>query len=302
MSQSSEPLHPGGPKVSRLSAGMWRLKEWNYSTDKLTKWVQSCIDLGVTTFDHADIYGDYSCETLFGNILKKEPGLRHKMQIVSKCGICLVSDKKPQHRVTHYNTSADHIIASAEESLKKLNTDYLDLLLIHRPGPLMDADSTAAGINKLIESGKIGHAGVSNFTPDQFDLLSSRCKNPLVTNQVEFSLIHTNPIYDGTFDRMQKLHTRPMTWSPFGGGDLFKGGDERILRIRKSLEKISKKYHCDIDTLALAWVMKLPAKPFPVLGTGKIARVQSAVEAIKLEMELQDWYELFEASRGEPVP
>lgn len=302
MSQFSEPLHPGGPKVSRLSAGMWRLKEWDYSTDKLTKWVQSCIDLGVTTFDHADIYGDYSCETLFGNILKKDPGLRHKIQIVSKCGICLVSEKKKNHRVTHYNTSADHIISSAEESLKKLNTDYLDLLLIHRPSPLMDADSTASGIKKLIVSGKIRYAGVSNFTPDQFDLLRSRCEFPLVTNQVEFSLIHTNPIYDGTFDRMQKLQTRPMIWSPFGGGDLFKGRDERIQRVRKSLEKISQKYHCDIDTLALAWVMKLPSKPFPVLGTGKTERIQSAVEAIKLEMELQDWYELFEASRGEPVP
>ncbi len=302
MSQFSEPLHPGGPMLSRLTAGMWRLNEWGYSVDKLTDWVQSCMELGVTTFDHADIYGDYSCEAMFGNVLKKNPGLRHNMQIVTKCGICPVSEKYPQHHVTHYNTSADHVIESAEASLKKLNTDYIDLFLIHRPSPLMDADGTASGLKKLIETGKIRFAGVSNFTASQFDLLRSRLTIPLVTNQVEFSLIHTNPIYDGIFDQMQKLRTRPMIWSPFGGGEVFTGGDKRTLNVRNSLEKLSGKYNCGIDTLALAWVMKLPSKPFPVLGTGKIERIRSAVKALDLVMELQDWFELLEASQGKTVP
>jgi len=303
MSQLSESLHPDGPMLSRLSAGMWRLGEWGYSTNKLAGWVQACIDLGVTTFDHADIYGNYSCESLFGKILKNDPRLRHHMQIVTKCGICLVSDKMPDNRLTHYNTSADHIIASAEKSLSNLNTDYIDLFLIHRPSPLMNADSTASGLKNLVESGKIRFAGVSNFTTGQFNLLASRLDFPLVTNQVEFSLIHTDPIYDGTFDQLQKMRARPMTWSPFGGGDLFRDEkNERIQRVKKTLEKLSQKYNADTDTIALAWVLKLPSKPFPVLGTGKAERVQSAVKALDLELELQDWYELLEASRGEPVP
>lgn len=297
-----EPLHPSGLKLSRISAGLWRLNKWNKPVHELAEWVEKCIDIGVTTFDHADIYGDYECEKIFGNVLNERPDLRKNMELVSKCGICLISEKKPDHRVTHYNLTADHIISSVDRSLKNLNTDHLDLLLIHRPSPLMDADETAAGLNKVLQSGKIKYAGVSNFTPSQFKLLQSRMDVPLVTNQVEYSLLHTKPQYDGTFDYLQQIRTRPMVWSPFGGGELFTGTDNRSIRVRRMLKEIAGKYDSTPDAIALAWILKHPSVPFPILGTGKIERIKNASKAYTLDLERQDWFELLEASMGKPVP
>jgi predicted oxidoreductase len=297
-----EPLHPSGLKISRISAGMWRLKEWEKSQADLHKFVEECISLGVTTFDHADIYGDYGCERIFGKLFEENHSLREKMELVTKCGICLKSENKPGHRVTHYNLTADHIITSVNQSLVNLNTDYIDLLLIHRPSPVMNADDTAAGLRKVVESGKVRNVGVSNFRPDQFSLLQSRLDIPLVTNQVEFSVLHTDPVYDGTFEQLQNLRTNPMIWSPFGGGNLFTGSGSRVRRIQKVLQKLSEKYDSEIDILALAWVLKHPVRPFPVLGTGKPERIRKAVKANQLELDLQDWFLILEASNGEPVP
>jgi predicted oxidoreductase len=297
-----EPLHPSGLKISRISAGMWRLKEWDKTQKELFRLVEECISLGITTFDHADIYGDYGCEREFGKLLKEQKRLREKIELVTKCGICLISDKKPEHKVTHYNLSADYIIRSVNQSMVNLNTDYIDLLLIHRPSPLMNADDTAAGLSKVVETGKVKHIGVSNFTPEQFSLLQSRLDIPLVTNQVECSLLHTDPVYNGSFEQLQELRTNPMVWSPFGGGELFTGSSSRIRRVRKTLQRISEKYDSSPDAVALAWLMKHPVNPFPILGTGKIERIRRAVKAYKLDLELQDWFILLEASNGEPVP
>lgn len=297
-----EPIHPSGLKLSRISAGLWRLGEWRKTVEELTGWVEKCIDLGVTTFDHADIYGDYECETIFGKVLARQPHLRESMELVSKCGICLVSEKKPSHRITHYNLSTDHIIKSVDQSLKNLNTDYLDLLLIHRPSPHMNADETASGLKNVLQNGKIKNVGVSNFTRNQFKLLQSRLDTPLVTDQVEFSLLHTNPLNDGTFDYLQQIRTRPMIWSPFGGGELFTGSDNRAIRVRRLLNKLSEKYETTPGALSLAWILKHPSKPFPVLGTGKIERIKTALKAYKIDLERQDWFALLEASEGKPVP
>jgi predicted oxidoreductase len=297
-----EPLHPSGLKISRISAGMWRLNEWDKSQRELHKFTEECISLGVTTFDHADIYGDYGCERIFGKLLEAQKSLREKIELVTKCGICLVSDRKPEHKVTHYNLSADYIVTTVNQSLVNLNTDYIDLLLIHRPSPLMDADDTAAGLSKVVESGKVKYTGVSNFTPEQFRLLQSRLDFPLITNQVECSLLHTDPIYDGTFEQLQELRTNPMVWSPFGGGGLFTGSGSRVRRIQGELQDLSEKYDSSPDILALAWLLKHPVNPFPILGTGKLSRVKSAVKSYQLELDIQDWFKLLEASRGEPVP
>ncbi len=302
MSHLKEPLHPEGPKLSRIVAGMWRLDEWSYTQKELIGWIEKCMDFGVTSFDHADIYGDYRCESLFGAVLKEKPGLRGQIELVSKCGICLISNKKPFHKITHYNTTADHIISSVQQSLENLNTDYLDLLLIHRPSPLMDADETAAGLNRLIRSEIVRNVGVSNFTPSQFNLLQSRLDRPLVTNQVEFSLLHADPVYDGTFDQMQTHRIRPIVWSPFGGGRLFSSDETRAVRVRKVLNKLAVKYQADIDQIALAWLLTFPSRPFPVLGTGKIERIEKAVGALEIDLERQDWFALLEAYHGEPVP
>jgi predicted oxidoreductase len=295
-------IHPDGPELSVLSAGMWRLHEWNFSTSDLVRFIETCIESGVTTFDHADIYGYYGNEALFGKALREQPGLIDKIEIVTKCGICLPESGKPEYTVQHYNTGERHVRSSVENSLRNLNVDQIDLLLIHRPDPLMDASEMANTFQKLMNEGKIKHVGVSNFTPSQFDLLQAAMDDPLVTNQVECSVLHTDPLFDGTFDQAQKNNASPMIWSPFGGGRLFNSHDDASRRVRQLLEELTEKYEAPMDQLGIAWLMALPCNPFPVLGTGKTERIQSAVEALSIRLDRQDWFRILEASRGYPVP
>lgn len=295
-------LHKDGPEFSKLAAGFWRLNEWNMSTSELIDFIETCLEVGITTMDHADIYGDYQNEEIFGEALKERPDLREKMEIVSKCGICLPVEDRPEHKLQHYNTTAEHIRESVENSLKKLNTDYLDLILIHRPDPLMDASEMADIFMKLFEEGKIKHVGVSNFTTSQFQLFQSKLDMPLVTNQVECSLLHLDAIYDGTFDQCQELNISPMLWSPFAGGKLFSGSGKRVKRIQKAGKKICKKYDIELDQLALGWCLRLPCNPLAILGTGKNRRIKKAARALELQLDRQDWFMLLEAAQGEPVP
>lgn len=178
-------IAPQGPEFSRLVMGYWRLMEWNMSPRQLASFIEEHVELGITTADHADIYGGYACEAAFGEAMRLVPHLRGKMEIVTKCGIATTA--KPENAIGHYITDRDYIISSAESSLKKLATDYIDLLLIHRPDPLMDADEVAEAFTALHHSGKVRHFGVSNFTPAQFALLQSRLPFTLATNQVELS-------------------------------------------------------------------------------------------------------------------
>lgn len=291
-------IHPNGPNFSKLSAGMWRLNEWNLNVKELIQFIEGCIDLGITTFDHADIYGDYGNESLFGKTLKEQPKLREKIELVSKCGICLLSEHHPQHEIQHYNTTSSHIKRSVEGSLKKLHTDYLDLVLIHRPDPLMEASEMADVFMNLIDEGKIKHVGVSNFTPSQSDLFQSKMDVPLVTNQIECSLLHTKPLFDGTLDQAQQMGASPMVWSPFGGGRMFNDNSEQGDRVRKLCSQLSDKYESEEDQIALSWIMMLPSKPLPVLGTGKLNRMKSAVDSLSITLERQDWFKLLEAARG----
>lgn len=295
-------LHEKGPEFSRLAAGFWRLHEWNMSSSELIEFIETCLEAGITTMDHADIYGDYHNEGSFGKALKERPDLREKLEIVSKCGICLPVKSRPGNELQHYNTTFEHIRQSVENSLTELNVEYLDLILIHRPDPLMDASEMADIFMKLLEEGKIKHVGVSNFTPAQFQLFQSKLDIPLVTNQVECSLLHLDAIYDGTFDLCQENNISPMLWSPFAGGEFFYGNSKRIKRIRKTGKKLCEKYNIEIDQLALAWCLKLPSNPLPVLGTGKNERILKAARALEIKMDRQDWYRLLEASKGEPVP
>ena len=302
MKVQRQKLHPDGPEFSKLSAGFWRLDEWDMTTSTLIDFIETALDLGITTFDHADIYGAYSNEATFGKALAERPDLRNKMELVSKCGICLVTENRPVHRIQHYNTTAAHIRKSVENSLKNLQTEFLDLVLIHRPDPLMNASEMADMFMTLVEEEKINHVGVSNFTDSQFELFQSKLDVPLVTNQVECSLLHTDPIYDGTFDQAQKFNASPMIWSPFAGGELFTGKSPQSQRVRSTLDELAKKYDATSDQLALAWLLALPCRPQPVLGTGKKERLTSAAGATGLELDHQDWFKLLEASNGEPVP
>ncbi|MDZ7719730.1 MAG: aldo/keto reductase [Balneolaceae bacterium] len=295
-------LHHNGPEFSKLAAGFWRLNEWNISTTELIDFIETCLEVGITTMDHADIYGDYQNEGIFGKALKERPDLREEIEIVSKCGICLPVESRPQYKLQHYNTTAEHIRTSVENSLQQLNTEYLDLILIHRPDPLMDASEMADIFMKLLDEEKIKYVGVSNFTTSQFKLLQSKLDIPLVTNQVECSLLHLDAIYDGTFDQCQELNISPMLWSPFAGGKLFTDNTKRIKRIKKTGDKLCKKYNIEFDQLALAWYLRLPGNPLVVLGTGKKKRIKKASKALNIKLERQDWFRMLEASQGEPVP
>lgn len=295
-------LTDGGPILSRVVAGMMRLREWGMDTAALLDFIHECLDLGITTFDHADIYGSYTCEALFGRALAAEPSLRNRLELVTKCGIQLQSPNRPETRVHHYDTSREHIIASAESSLRNLRTDFLDLLLVHRPDPLMDADEVAEALMSLRASGKVRHAGVSNFMPWQFDLLQSRLDFPLVTNQIELSVLHLDPLHDGTLDQMQRLRVAPMAWSPVAGGRLFDSQIERARRVRTALESIGREMGASVDQVAMAWLMRHPARVLPVLGTGKIERLREAVAAEGVTLDRQQWFTIWEASAGKEVP
>lgn len=295
-------LHPEGPEFSAISAGMMWLDKWGLSPHERLQWIKSALDLGITTFDHADIYGLYTNEALFGEALELEPSIRKNMEIVTKCDICLVCENRPDYKINHYNTTPEHIISSAEQSLVNLKTDYIDLLLLHRPDPLMDADAAAGALNSLVSDGKVLHLGVSNFTPSQVDLLQSRLDVPIVTNQVQCSVHHTAPLFDGTFDHAQQHRYSPMFWSPLSGGQLFNGDDEQTERIKSAIEPMKETYGADTDQIALAWLLTLPCNGVPVIGTGKTDRLKNAAEAAEIKLSRQDWFTLLVASQGHPVP
>ncbi|WP_263754738.1 aldo/keto reductase [Kosakonia cowanii] len=292
-------LAPQGPEFSRFVMGYWRLMEWNFTPRQLVSFIEAHLDLGVTTVDHADIYGGYQCEAAFGEALKLAPHLRARMEMVTKCGIATTA--KPEHALGHYVTGRDHIIRSAEQSLVNLATDYLDLLLIHRPDPLMDADEVAEAFLQLHQSGKVRHFGVSNFTPAQFSLLQSRLPFTLVTNQVEISPVHQPLLLDGTLDQLQQLRIRPMAWSCLGGGRIFSDADCQPLR--DELHQVTTELNAEnIEQVIYAWVLRLPSAPLPIIGSGKIERVRSSLGALNLQMSRQQWFRIRKAALGYDVP
>ena len=289
------------PQFSDYIVGTMRLGQWGAKMDTAAydKFIRRCLELGCTDIDHADIYGDYTTESEFGAILKKDPNLRKQMQITTKCGIKMLSGNRPLHEIKSYDTSKKHIVESVENSLRSLSTDYIDVLLIHRPDILLNAEEVAETIATLKASGKVLHFGVSNFTPSQYDLLNDKIQ--LCTNQVEASILHLDPYHDGTFDQLQKFKVQPTIWSPFAGGQLFaEEKTEQASRIFEVTKFLCEKYVCDIDVLLLAWIKMHPSRPVPVLGTTKIERIEKYVSQ-KIELSREDWYKLYVASIGRRV-
>lgn len=288
------------PTFSPIIAGAMNLGQWQWNPAERLRWIEECLELGITTFDHADIYGGYTCEGLFGEALALRPSLRSQMQLISKCGIKLITPNRPSNALKSYAVGRDYIIASAENSLRELQTDHLDLLLIHRPSPLMAADEVAEAFAAL--AGKVRHFGVSNFTPAQFDLLQSRLDFPLVTNQIELSVMQMNALTDGTLDQCQQRRIRPMLWSPLGGGALFQGETAASKRLLVVLREIGDVLGgAALDQIALAWLLHLPSRPYPVLGTGKIERLAAAVAATQLQLTDEQWFAIWEAAAGHEV-
>ncbi|EMH3446500.1 aldo/keto reductase family oxidoreductase [Vibrio harveyi] len=294
---------PNGPEFSELVQGYWRAVDWGMTAQERLSFLKQHIELGITTVDHADIYGNYECEALFGEALALDKSVREQIQIVTKCDINLCGDKTPERKINHYDTSAAHIYQSVNNSLERLNVDEIDVLLIHRPDVLMDADEVAEAFSELHKVGKVKHFGVSNFTPRQFELLQSRLSKPLVTNQVEINPLNFEVAHDGTLDQMQTLRVRPMAWSCLGGGSIFTGDTEQAVRVRNELEMIREEVGANsIDEVIYAWVCRLPSKPMPIIGSGKIERVHSAVNALNIELTREQWYRVWVASKGHGVP
>ena len=297
--------HPDGPTLSQLAFGIWRLvgvPDARVKPRFFAERIEACLDAGITTFDSADVYGGYEGESVFGAGLEEWAGSRDDIQIVSKCGIALVNRLKPDHRVKHYDSSKDHIVASVDQTLRDLRTDYIDLLLIHRPDLLMNADETAAALSTVCYAGKVRHVGVSNFTPAQFDLLQSRLDRPLVANQIEYSALHVDPLFDGSLDHCQRLRIAPMVWSPLGGGALFDGQDPRTTKVRNAIAMVADQMQ-GITTAqtALSWVLTHPAKPVVAIGTSRLDRIKAYAAVGHLRLQRQQWYSILEAARGVPV-
>lgn len=284
-------LHLSGLECSRIIAGAWR---WNaVSPKEVETLIQTSLEEGITSFDHADIYGDYSNEKIFGDAFKNASVSRDRVQLITKCGIKLLSSSQPSTWIKHYDTSAEHIIASVEQSLKNLRTDYLDLLLIHRPDPLMDPEEMAEAFGLLKQNGKVLHFGVSNFTATQFEMLQSCLPFPLITNQLEISLSKYDSLFDGTLDVMMKHKVSPMAWSPLGGGKLVTAGSN--LWVKK------EKYAATESQLSLAWILRHPADIFPVIGTTKPERIRESAKASEIILDSQDWFEMLKAAAGKDV-
>lgn len=285
--------------LSPMVAGAWRLAEWGFSLDQRQHWIEGNIERGLTSFDHADLYGNYQAESLFGEALARSPGLRERMQLVTKCGIKLVTPARPAHGAKHYDTSATHVRLSVENSLRALRTDRVDLLLIHRPDALLDADELAATFEQLRRDGKVLHFGVSNFNVQQFELLHARI--PLVTNQVECSPLHLDAIHDGTFDQAQRVRARPMVWSPLAGGSLFTRQDETAQRVRRVMGEVAARHGVGLTALALAWLLRLPCRPHPVIGSRRLEVSDEARAALGVTLSAEDWYRVWTAAAGREV-
>ncbi len=286
-------LQPEG--AARLALGVMRLLEWSLTPKALAAFLAQSAEAGIQVLDTADIYGRGAVEPALGAAFRELPGLREHFRLVGKCGIRLFSESAPKVAVKHYDTSAAHVVAQVDGTLRHLGTDHLELLLIHRPDPLMEVEELAATFEALRSSGKVLAFGVSNFRPAQVDLLQARCSLPLVTNQVEASLWHPAPLLDGTLDHAQQNGQMPMAWSPLGGGR------PAPAQLAATLDRQGTARGWTPAQVALAWLARHPTGILPVLGTGQIHRVREAVFAMNQILDRETWFELLEAAVGHPV-
>ena len=283
---------------SRIIYGMWRVADdADTSPSHVEAKIQAALDQGITTFDQADIYGGYTAEAIMGGALKANPALRARMEIVSKCDIVVDAGRHAGTTVKHYDTSKAHINASVDASLADMGTEHIDLLLIHRPDPFMDHHETGAALDAVVASGKVGAIGVSNFKPWDWELLQSAMTNTLVTNQIEISLAEISPFTNGDLAFHQRLGTHLMAWSPLGGGSLMTGQGA----VAKAMDKVAADQGVDRAAVAVAFLLAHPAKILPVMGTNNIDRIKGISDALKVKMDRQTWFKLYEAALGREV-
>lgn len=286
-------LGENGPEVSPVIYSFWRALEdpdgISYKTVQAK--LHACLDLGITTFDHADIYGNYQIESLFGKAIKESKINREDIVLSTKCGINIVDSSRPEYRTRFYDSSPEHINKSVERSLQNLGTDYIDIVLLHHPDPLMDADETASALTALVRRGIVKHVGVANFTVHQHQLLQSRLSIPIITNHLELNLLNVKSITDGTIDFIKQQYSRPLAWSPLAGGRLEDKNDESTFNIRSTLKRVAANYDINEEQMAIAWLLKLGA--LPIVGTNSITRIKNATTAVNINLDKQDWYEIY---------
>ncbi len=284
--------------LSRIVYGMWRLgDDENTSPEHVLTKIDASLDQGITSFDQADIYGGYEAEEILGNALSGS-GLRNKMEIVTKCDIIAPVGRYADARVKYYDTTRAHIMASVDHSLRLMGIDYIDLLLIHRPDPLMDHHETGAALDEVIASGKVRSVGVSNFRPYDWELLQSAMKNQLVTNQIELSVLAHDSFVNGDVAFHQRIGTPLMAWSPLAGGALFSGDHPDVM---SALSNVASQNNVDETAVAIAWLLAHPSRILPVLGTNSLERIKSMSAAFDVRMDRQTWYEIYTAALGREV-
>lgn len=284
---------------SHIIAGTmnWGIWDKNLSTTEMANLLHICLENKISTFDHADIYGGYTTEAEFGKAFTQSKIDRKKIQLISKCGIQHVTENR-DNKVKHYDYSKAYIIWSVENSLKNLQTDYLDALLLHRPSPLMQPDEIAEAVEKLKSEGKILDFGLSNFTSSQAELI--RSKTEVNYNQIQFSATNFEAMIDGSLDYMQLHKITPMAWNPLG--NIFREDTSQTRRLKKLLATLVDKYHIGSDMILLAWILQHPAKILPVAGTVNVARIQYMTKATELILDKEDWFAIWTESMGNPVP
>ena len=290
-------LSDSGPKVSPAVYGFYRWNGSYVNEDKMEQIMNLCLELGINTFDHGDTYGSYTCEEIFGNVLKNSGIKRESIVLFTKCGINIPHESRPEYRVKHYDTSREHILNSLDNSLRKLRTDYIDVFLLNQLDPLSNLEETALTLEKLKDSGKIKNVGVVNFSVFQHQLLSSYLRIPIVTNHIELNLLNTSAFDNGQVDYIKQKYMRPLATSPLAQGKIANSNEKIPLRIRGKLEEFAGKYNSHFESVAIAWLVKLGA--LPLIGTTDEQRIKNIAEAFKINLDRQDWYELYAVSRGE---
>ncbi|WP_132053323.1 aldo/keto reductase [Pseudocnuella soli] len=291
-------LSDAGPKVSQAVYGFYRWNEVSNAPATMERVVNLCLELGINGFDHADIYGNYGCEEMFGNLMAQGSFRREDVVLFTKCGLRVPHSSQPDVRIKHYDSSRKHIIQSAEASLRKLRTDYIDIFLLNHLDPLSNLEETALALEQLRNSGKIKNIGIVNFSVFQHQLLASYLNIPIVTNHIELNLLNTTALDNGQLDYIRQRYMRPLASAPLAGGRIANGADILALHVQDKLRQVSVRYNCSIESLAVAWLVKLGA--LPLIGTIEEQRIRHIAEAFAIKLDHQDWYELYAASRGVP--
>ena len=294
------PMSTSGLEFSKFIQGYWRMADWDMNSQQHLRFLQQHIELGITTVDHAHVYGPPACEQLFGDALKLAPSVRDQIEIITKCGIQPPSTT--MGKTAHYNSDAGSIFTSVDLSLKRLGIDSIDVLLVHRPDLLMNADEVSDVFQQLRSSGKVKHFGVSNFSASQFALLQSRLDHPLITNQIEINPVNMQSLEDGSLDFLQQHRVTPMAWSCLAGGRIFTEQSAYMQGVRQVLAQLAEEVSAEsIDQLMYAWVLALPSNPLPIIGSGNIERVKVALNASDVMLNREQWYRIWSAFKGHSV-